>query len=394
MPSSLRRLLEKLKISTKKKGRQRSKKTDVKERDEELRRCFLMELPTELLLEIVSYLTAVPETCLALTCKRMFAISEAVLGSKTLQFNRDFARLFHHYRDRESFATSRWQLLNILEDSKWRACSKCLKLHPRDSFSSRELKRKPEARTCKLGHLAGIVDLCPCKKITFRDKMDLVDILQEQRKSMAAPMDPVFGSEKSEPYCWHSCTEKYGSAELKIQIFPELDVEDRLLVRTEYQLSMGPGQLGKEEHMTPRFGCAHRSMDLWLASVCQTTICQLHESFCIPCKRIFVCSYCNTTLRCAPRRPCHSQDSGRVTYLFCTQRCLGGLTPVPDKTWAAQRIHPAGPIAGLHTSSDLCPWTLREHPPLSWPPSLGMQILYPAMNDESLLQLYYSIHMM
>ena len=134
-------------------------------------RCYLMELPTELLLEIVSHLTVLPEAALALTCKRMFAISGEILFSKSLRFARDFAPLFHHYRNGHNFVTPRWSFLNLLENSRWKLCSKCLKLHPRAAFSPKELRRKADQRTCNVGELAGIVDLCPCKKLTFRDKL-------------------------------------------------------------------------------------------------------------------------------------------------------------------------------------------------------------------------------
>lgn len=393
MPSKFRHIskkLKKLKNLTKKGLRSRS--TADHEGETTQRRC-LLELPTELLLEIISNLTEVSQACLALTCKRLFAVSRPILSSKALRFNRDFPQLFRHYQDQESFGTARWQLLTTLEDGKWRACSKCLKLHPRNTFSSRQLKRKPENRTCSLGDLAGIVDLCPCKKLTFRDKLELVALLQTRREVTKALASTGFGSRMDEPYCWHSCTERYGSTELKIDIFPELDEKDTLLIRTEYQLLTGPGQLATEEHITARFGCAHRSVDLWFSSVCQTTICQLHESLCGPCKSIMVCGCCNTTLRCTSGRHWSLQNPDRIRYSFWTQRCLGGPAPVPDKVWAAQRIHPAGPLVSLHISNELCPWAIRQHPPLTWPPSLGMQILFPAMNDEPLSQLYYSIHM-
>ncbi|KAI2791793.1 hypothetical protein POX_c04672 [Penicillium oxalicum] len=240
-------------------------------------RCYLMELPTELLLEIVSHLTLVPEAALALTCKRMLAISGSILKSQSLRFGRDFAPLFHHYRNGHNFATPRWQFLNLLEDGRWHICSKCLKLHPRAAFTSRELRRKPEHRSCNLGDLAGIVDLCPCKKLTFRDKLDLIDHLSSYR------------------YCWHSCLENYGPTQMKISIYPELDENDQLRVRTEYEMTTEAGQVGKEAYMTPRFGCAHRSVDLWLSSVHQTSVCRLFDSYCTSCRRISVCGACNTS---------------------------------------------------------------------------------------------------
>lgn len=394
MPSSVRHVTNRLKAITKARWRPTSKSTTERTSSDK-RRCFLLELPTELLLEIVSYLTVVPAACVALTCRRFFSIAGMTLGSESLRFNRDFARLFHHYRDRESFDTLRWEFLNLLEDNRWRICSRCLKLHPRNTFSLRELQRKPEARKCNLGDLAGIVDLCPCKKLTFRDKLDLVDHLHSRKKSMALMADPFYSNGASEPYCWHSCIVDYGSIEIRSDIFPMLDENDGLLIHTEYQLSTSPGQLGKAECMTPRFGCPHRSIDLWLSSVCQTTICQIQEPFCLACSRIMACSYCDTALRFSQGRPRYTGDSDKMTYCFQTQRYLGEATPEPSKAWAAQRVHPAGPFSGLHTSNELCPWALRGHPPLDWPPSLNTQIVYPAINDDSMSQLYqYSIHMM
>ncbi|KMK55131.1 F-box domain-containing protein [Aspergillus fumigatus Z5] len=248
-------------------------------------RCYLLELPTELLLEIISHLSVIPETCLALTCKRLFAISGAIftsvryrnclisfahgLKSTSLiwpsRFSQDFAPLFHHYRNGHNFVTTRWQLISILENSRWWACSKCLKLHPRDAFSSRELKRKPEDRACLLGNFAGIVDLCPCKKLTFRDKMDLVELLKVRQRSVA-DLQSQFGASIQQRFCWHSCTKDYGPTQLQIEIYPELDDQDQLRIKTEYRLTTESGKLGKEEYITPRFGCAHRSVDLWLSS--------------------------------------------------------------------------------------------------------------------------------
>ncbi|KAJ5674791.1 uncharacterized protein N7477_004725 [Penicillium maclennaniae] len=311
-----------------------------------------MELPTELLLEINSHLPLIPEAAFALTCKRMFAISGEILASKSLRFTRDFAPLFHHYRNGHNFVTPRWQFITLLENTRWRACSKCLKLHPRTAFSPRELRRKADLRACNLGELAGIVDLCPCKKLTYRDKMDLVDQLKIRNITLNA-LKTEFGDKVGDRYCWHSCVEKYGSTELKISLLPELDNDDQLVIRTEYALTTESGQVGKEEFMTPRFGCAHRSVDLWFSSVYQTTICRLFDSFCSSCSDL-----------------------------------------IPDATWGNQRIHPAEPSIGVENCNELCPWTVREHPPLTFAPRLGEEIIQPAMNEQPISSLYSSIRMM
>ncbi|KAL5334781.1 cohesin loading factor-domain-containing protein [Aspergillus crustosus] len=345
--------------------------------------CYLLELPTELLLEIASNLSVLPEACLALTCKRFFAISSATLDSKSLHFNRDFAPIFHHYRNGHSFATTRWKLIKILEDSRWRACSKCLKLHPRNAFQPRELRRRSEDRMCTLGSFAGVVDLCPCKKLTYRDKTELVELLRARRRSVTI-LASHFGAGLEERFCWHSCTETYGPTQMKIGIFPELDDDDQLRIKTEYHLTTAPGQLGKEEHMTARFGCAHRSVDLWLSGVCQTTVCQLYENRCASCRRISICNSCNALLRCPRKQPCRiDEETGTDVYTFWTERSLGSASSVPDSIWAAQRIHPAEAMVDLDNCSELCPWTIPEftglddsHPcpgAMSYPPAQNGQ---------------------
>ncbi|KAJ5570274.1 uncharacterized protein N7459_009704 [Penicillium hispanicum] len=391
LPERLLRATDKVKMIMKMKSWPATRSR--KQQRQEPSRCYLMELPTELLLEIISHLNLIPEAALALTCKRMFAISGEILTSKSLRFGRDFAPLFHHYRNGHNFVTPRWQFINLLEDSRWRACSKCLKLHPRAAFSSRELRRKAEHRTCNIGDLAGVVDLCPCKKLTFRDKLDLVDQLRVRQITLQA-LKTEFGSIVTDRFCWHSCTEQYGPTELKISLFPELNEEGQLVIRTEYQLTTESGQVGKEEYMTPRFGCAHRSVDLWVSSVHQTTICRLFDSFCASCRRISVCSACNTTLKCPRKQPFSSEGSGKVTYSFWTQRCLGGSGLEPDEVWGSQRIHPAEPSISVENCNELCPWTVREHPPLAFTPSLGQEIIQPGMNDQPISSLYSSIRMM
>ncbi|OJJ43781.1 hypothetical protein ASPZODRAFT_135807 [Penicilliopsis zonata CBS 506.65] len=390
MPFYSLRIAEKLKVWKQMEMLLRSRTRTQKENKNE--RCYLLELPTELLLEIISHLSIVPEACLALTCKRFFAISGEILDSKSLHFTRDFAPLFHHYRNGHNFATPRWQFITLLEDSKWRACSSCLKLHPKTAFSAKDLRRKTDTRTCNLGERAGIVDLCPCKKLTFKDKTDMVEMLKVRRSTVEV-LENQFSGGKAERLCWHSCSEMYGSTELNVKIYPELDPNDHLIVRTEYQLSTQGGQLGKEENITPRFGCAHRSMDLWLSSVCQSNFCHIDDSTCTSCKRISSCSSCNTVLKCPKKQPYIHEDGGRETYTFWTERSLGGASLVPDKDWAAQRIHPAEPSVNLENCNELCPWTIREHPPPSWPPALDMDILEPAINDRSMSQLYSSIRM-
>ncbi|KAJ5663670.1 hypothetical protein N7507_004401 [Penicillium longicatenatum] len=352
-----------------------------RQQKEDTGRSYLMELPTELLLEIISHLTLIPEAAFALTCKRMFAISGEILLSKSLRFTRDFAPLFHHYRNGHNFVTPRWQFMSLLENSRWRLCSKCLKLHPRSAFSSRELRHKPDDRTCNLGELAGIVDLCPCKKMTYRDKLKLADDLQVRKTTLDA-LGTEYGSTVSNRYCWHKCTEQYGPTGLTVSLFPELNEEGQLVVRTEYQLTTESGQVGKEEYMTPRFGCAHRSVDLWLSSVYQTTICRLFDNFCASCRRISVCATCNTTLTCHRKQPFQTDVSGKVTYSFYTERSLGAFQ---------QRLMQFGLPKGFIQPSRQSAWRIAMS---SVPGRIDEEVLSPATDEQPMDSLYSSIRML
>ncbi|KAE8307949.1 hypothetical protein BDV41DRAFT_568625 [Aspergillus transmontanensis] len=272
--------------------------------------CYLTQLPTELLLKITSYLPVIPRASLALTCTQLFLADVVVLD------------------------------LELLQNRRWLACSRCLKLHTVASFPQREREKQPEDRICNLGDLAGVVDLCPCIKFTFHGKMDLVDLLRARQQSLTA-LATQCGVSAQERFCWHSCVMNYGPSEIKIRILPELDEADMLKVRVEYRLTIEIGQLGKEESMIPRLGCAHRAVDMWLASVCN----KYDESGYIP-SHISTCSIW----------------SGNAVYDFYTERCLGpGNVPLPDHQWAVQRSHAAGDRRTVGDCDEHCPWSPNKY---------------------------------
>jgi F-box domain len=344
------------------------------------RHCFILDLPTELLQEIASHLGPVSAACLALTCKRLFVVSGAVLHLESLRFNRDFGPLFHHYKSSQSFTTDRWGLLVKLEDQKWRACSKCLKLHPPGAFLSKALRQKPENRTCNLGDLAGVVDLCPCKKLTFQDKVNLVTHLKA-REHLAKVPNTVFGNRPRDPYRWHSCVATYGTTELRVDIFPELDETGRLLVRTEYHLYVEPCEQGTQPHITPRFGCPHQAVEVWLIGVCETSSCHFREAGCPECTRISICGSCGTMLTCPKKRASYCAKTQKALFSFNTLRCLGKTATVPDKQWAVQRAHPANHYPcedGRHRS---CPWTVRNHSEPAQTPYWAFSFIDPGPSD-------------
>ncbi|KAE8151588.1 hypothetical protein BDV25DRAFT_171350 [Aspergillus avenaceus] len=324
-------------------------------------RCHLLELPAELLIGIASYLAVVPRACLAMTCKRLFAVEAVSLKSQSLCFDQDFAPVFQHYRNNHTFRSDRWQLIISLEDQRWLACSRCLKLHPQSSFSMRERNRPPNDRLCNLGPLAGIVGLCPCMKMTFRDKIDLVELLQVRERAMTAlatQCGPIMRD-----FCWHSCVTNYASTEMKVELYPELDSNNMLNIRTNYQLRVVKGRLGTKEYITPRLGCPHRSLDLWLTSVCQTDLCPRCGTPCTMASRISACDRCKTSMQCTLKQPTTGgEQDGRVVYLFSTERCIGrGDISMPDQGWAIQRSHPADSSVYRDGCGEFCPWVLHGH---------------------------------
>ncbi|OXV07502.1 hypothetical protein Egran_04732 [Elaphomyces granulatus] len=332
--------------------------------NEESQRCFILELPTELLYEIASHLPPISEASLALTCKRFYGVSRAALHADELKFQRDFTPFTQH-AIAMSFENCRWQFLEMLEDRRWVACSKCLKLHPRSAFSPEELNREPDSRFCRLGQLAGVVDLCPCKKLTFQGTLELVELLRA-REHLAALPACIVGNRPQERYLWHSCTERYGSTALKINIFPELDNAGRLLVRTEYHLHMDSNKLGAKGYITTRFGCPHRSLDFWLTNVCQISNCQCHDlgRGCIWCAQTLTCSSCRSTLSCPKRSPFRCEHTDKAIFYFGTLRSLGKVASVtaPGQEWALQRAHPSPTFTSTHCNG-LCPLRRTEEPP-------------------------------
>ncbi|PWY80785.1 hypothetical protein BO94DRAFT_470492 [Aspergillus sclerotioniger CBS 115572] len=302
-------------------------------------RCLILELPTEILVEIISHLSVLPEACLALTCKRLFSLCATSLSSTQLRFPGDLAPRFHH-ENNYNFLTPRWQFAKLLEGKRWQVCSRCLRLHPRASYTSKQLKRMAEDRCCGLGDLGGLVDVCPCKKMTFRDTIDLIELLKIRERSVGA-LGTQFGLHVQERFPWHSCYQSYGTTTLRIEISPELNDAHQLKITTSYKLSVESGQLGKNGHLTWRLGCAHRTIDLWLASVCQAGVLNLYHSACDLYRQIQTCSICETTLVFPRGHPLHvKSDPEKDLYVFRTERLLGGSAPVLSHAWTVQRIHP------------------------------------------------------
>src|SRR5204862_3933455 len=135
---------------------------------------------------------------------------------------------------RDALCTQRWVLLQLLEDDRWRCCSGCLKLHPVSEFSEVDLLKGAGERTCMFGNLVGIVHLCPCTKMTFRDKLSLVTRLEASLAGRHPEESNTPGGGNGIPPLWHECSVHYGSVKVHAKVVPLLEDDGELVVQTDY----------------------------------------------------------------------------------------------------------------------------------------------------------------
>ena len=164
----------------------------------------LVDLPPDLLLMIVSQLSDASVASLALTCKGMLSFFSVSSVFCKLQLPPEQPGAFRdpELSKTQVYQVARWEFLHLLErdlKGKWYLCSECFTLHPPQMFKWWTMPtlmncysaEKLESRTCrhkrqKLCQLdfymlapTGIVDLCPCIKLTIGKKRQLEARLRE-----------------------------------------------------------------------------------------------------------------------------------------------------------------------------------------------------------------------
>ncbi|KAE8307338.1 hypothetical protein BDV41DRAFT_555238 [Aspergillus transmontanensis] len=110
---------------------------------------------------------------------------------------------------------------------------------------------------------------------------------------------------------------------MQVALFPELDDDDMLVMRMEYQLSLETGHLAEGRFTMPRMGCPYRSVDIWLANVCQASLCPWNEG-CSSCKHILRCDTCNSILIC-PRKGPRDWALGATLHWTASGRRRGSI---------------------------------------------------------------------
>lgn len=228
----------------------------------------LGDLPREIVFQIVHHLPEIDQLCLALTCKSLLDLLD---NSGALQLSssfRDSSGLFHTLSSftfdrttRKKLQTDRWKLLQRLEDSYWRCCFGCFRLHPHYEFSAQDLQTASSKRTCAYGPLVGVFRLCPCIAMTFRDKTKIVKRFlspsqAECRKLYNKSLESLATTGQ------HQCSHSYESGCVNVHIMLKLIVEEdkSLMVETKYTIT--GTELPTCFNYTMILLCPHRELDI------------------------------------------------------------------------------------------------------------------------------------
>lgn len=283
-------------------------------------KCWIFELPNELLLMVFELLSLPSKACFALTCKPFLSMFGAVLKSKEFAFPHiNVNSLGGTELDNDCRARAEL-LLRLQADPwwgpSWKYCGACLKLHSRDQFSALPpgyYEPPPEQTECKS---PGIVALCPCIHLNASEKVRLIKELETGKVKNASN--------------WHKCSIDYPNVG-NVWDSDECDSDDSdgedVTVKITIALSLTKlGELVVRTRYVVRPGIV-RDLELWRVMCCphSNIFDYLRED-----PEIFdtYCWLCQTTLHV----DCSRDDQ---SWLQVT-RCLGRKSPPACLTWRRQ----------------------------------------------------------
>lgn len=279
-------------------------------------RARIDKLPDEILLLIKSFLPLISQASLALTCRTFFIFMGVVLDFR--EFGLPYMKYVAQVDDWFPANTLRWELLCLLEDARWLACSYCIKLHPANSFSLRARARKFRGRHCIYGRFSGIVEICPCMRMTFGDKLRLVTQLENLREKTHTESSPFR----------HACQTVLGSETVDIQAQPALREDGSLIFEIQYEVKSDDMPITGRQYMRaaclkymPIFTCCLRSMR-------ETIFDQL-----VGPDEHFACFSCGTS----PVNFTTVQNADGSYCAFKVTRNLGKSRKWVDSAWTYQR---------------------------------------------------------
>jgi hypothetical protein len=216
----------------------------------------ISRLPVEVLLQIAKRLSQIDRICLALTCKRVYDFMKAKKLVQPIRFYNLLDATSSYCYICGCLRYHEFNVIQRLSDSRWKACPRCVKLHPFSKVTDsihpflapiRYLK-DVVGTTCYLGRgMQGRVFLCRCIAINFHQKVEMINQLRERiqqpnsercTNSYPRPWHP-----SSNPRPWHTCTIRVGTmSKMIIEHFPYLrhfhyngKCQEELVIYTKYQ---------------------------------------------------------------------------------------------------------------------------------------------------------------
>lgn len=290
--------------------------------------CHIARLPPEILLEITNFLPSRSALCLALTCKYFLNVLDStgdLRRSNEFQHPREEPLTSQTVLRKYVFESERWKLLCQLENPKWYCCTACQKLHPASEFAEEALSVRAEKRTCIFGPFVGIVHLCPCIKMTFRDKLKLVASMKQAKEYHTSGLELDIDKNAR---LWHECRydyndSDYGLITVKMEINPSLDEAGNLVVTSTYFLHGPP--LYSAARSTRRLCCPHRTL-LYFIFDLRNFLHMGSDRY----RRPLPCRWCQTTFQVLELHP------AIASCVFTTKRNLGSGTYHADEVWYNQ----------------------------------------------------------
>lgn len=291
---------------------------------------LLLELPLDILVDIIPYLPLVSQVCLALTCKPLYRLLRPVLDDEQLAWPRYLASpLTSSNEFGNQLHLPRIDLLLKLEDARWLYCRACLKLHPYDYFPRGFARIPPSRRGCRWH--GGIVDLCACLALTYTNGERLSEWIQTGAPSQDLHRNTrqqfryqVLNNRRS---LIHKCSvTSQPDVFLALTIMLTLDAGKCLVVTTRYNVHWStPHKLvGDLVNDREAYRPAFNTEPIFLCS-CVHALAWLYGSFAPTLMSKNACPICDTTFHLILRT-----DDGFHCVIH-SERNLGIAQYDPDK---------------------------------------------------------------
>lgn len=238
-------------------------------------RLLLLQMPLEIIEEIVEWLAIEDLACFALTCKFLFFRYLSVHKALELRARRPVTNkkpVLCPNAEKELPV----RFLRCLENSRWKLCLECWKLHPRTKSCLPWRHHCFECYVLYGGRCvldAGVVDICPCLTITYRDLYRLIESLKSVQHNREDASETYYkdvfspnptGYFKGE--LLHHCKitdHPEAKAEITTTIF--LDSEAYLAVQNQYRFEsfVSTACISADNHPSI---CPHENTTKWLQS--------------------------------------------------------------------------------------------------------------------------------